>query len=426
MTTTESPPDAGLEAPRAPRPPRRKRRHVLDQPRKPVELQLTGFAAGGKALGHAPDGRVVFAAGGIPGERVLAEITAEAPSYIEATVVEVREAAPSRVVPRCEYFGTCGGCQLQHIDYPEQLRLKTGLVREHMRRIGRFEDAPVREMLGMDKPWGYRNHLRFTVRRDGEVGFMQYGSHRFLRIDDCDIAHPRVNEILRETQQRTMQTSQLSVRLGENTGDVLVQPKLRWRPGRQGRVPSGQKTYTETLLGKRYRISSPAFFQVNTRQAERMCELVLARVEAARPRVVVDAYSGVGTFAALIAERVPRVITIEQSAAADDDAEVNFRGLGNVERVVGTVEERLPGLQPPPDLIVVDPPRAGLLPAVIEAIRASSVRRIVYVSCDPATLARDLRLLVDGGFTLGDVQPLDMFPHTQHIECVTTLDRTSA
>src|SRR5207249_2959571 len=138
------------------------------------------------------------------------------------------------------------------------------------------------------------------------------------------IAHPRVNQVLREAQGRTMQTNQLTVRVGEQTGDLLVQPKLRWRPGRQGRVPSGQRAYTEMLLGRRYRVSSPAFFQVNTRQAERLCELVLARVEAVRPRVVVDAYAGVGTFAALLAERVPRVVTIEWSAAAGDDADVNL------------------------------------------------------------------------------------------------------
>jgi len=418
--------DSPIAAPSEPRragSKRRKDRRVLDHPRTPLELTLEGFAAGGKALAHAPDGRIVFVERGIPGERVIAEITREDASYIEAATVAVLDASPQRVEPKCEYFGVCGGCQLQHIAYPEQLRLKTEIVREQLRRIGHFEDAPLQPMLGMDNPWGYRNHLRFTVRRDGDVGFMQHGTHRFLRIDDCKIAHPRVNKVLRDVQGATMQTTALSVRMGEATGDILIQPKLRWRPNRSRRLQSGQQTYTEALHGTRFRISSPAFFQVNTRQAERMADLVVARVTEARPRVVVDAYAGVGTFAALLAPVVPEVVTIEWSAAAGGDAEVNLGRLDNVHRVVGSVEDHLPGLQPTPDVVVVDPPRAGLQPTVVEAILASRARRLVYVSCDPATLARDLRMFVDGGFALVDVQPLDMFPHTQHIECVTVLDR---
>jgi 23S rRNA (uracil1939-C5)-methyltransferase len=413
-----------LQAAKAPNAKRRRRKpRVLDQPRKPIEVLLTGFAAGGKALGHAEDGRVVFVEFGIPGERVVAEIMRENASYIEATTVRVLEASPLRVEARCEYFGRCGGCQLQHIEYGEQLRLKTDIVREQLRRIGRLEGAPLRDTIGMREPWAYRNHLRFTVRRDGDVGFMQHGTHRFLRVDHCEIAHPEVNRVLREVQGRTMQTAQLSVRVGEHTGDLLVQPKLHWRPGRTGHMRSGQAHYKETLRGVPYRISSPAFFQVNSRQAERLVELVVARATAARPAVVVDAYSGVGTFAAQLAQHVAQVFTIEWSAAAGDDADVNLGGLENVTRVVGTVEETLAGLSPSPDVIVVDPPRAGLQASVIEAIQASAATRLVYVSCDPSTLARDLRLLVGGGFDLVEVQPLDMFPHTQHIECIATLDR---
>jgi 23S rRNA (uracil1939-C5)-methyltransferase len=180
------------------------------------------------------------------------------------------------------------------------------------------------------------------------------------------------------------------------------------------------------LRGVRYRVSSPAFFQVNTRQAEQLADLVIARATEVRPAVAVDAYAGVGTFAALLAQHVAQVFTIEWSAAAGDDGEVNLSGLDNVTRVVGSVEEMLPTLHPSPDVIVVDPPRAGLQPSVIDTILASDTRRLVYVSCDPATLARDLRMLVDGGFDLVEVQPLDMFPHTQHIECVSTLDRAGA
>ena len=403
---------------------------MLDRPRKPIEIELTGFAAGGKAVGRAPDGRIAFVDYAMPGERVLAEIAAESPSYIEATTIEVREPSEQRVEPRCQYFGRCGGCQLQHISYGEQLRLKTGIVRDQLRRIGRFEDAAIdgvlQEMIGMTDPWAYRNHMRFTVRRDGEIGFMEHGSHRFLRIDHCEIALPAANRVLQDAQGRTMQTRALTVRAGEHSDELLVQPKLRWRPHRRGRTRSGQPHYHELLRGARYRVSSPAFFQVNSRQAERLIELVVARARAVQPRLVADAYSGVGTFAVALAQVVPDVVTIEASAAAGDDAEVNLAPYDNVRRIVGTVEEQLPALDPVPDVVVVDPPRAGLDASVIDAIVESGVRRLVYVSCDPATLARDLRRLADGGMELSELQPIDMFPHTQHIECISTLDRATS
>lgn len=409
---------------------RKRRRRARGELPPPIELTIDGFAAGGTGVGRAPDGRVVFVEYALPGERVLAEVTAESPSYLEARATEVREASPMRVEPPCPYFGICGGCQLQHVDYAAQLTLKTGLVRDQLRRIGHFDDPPVAPAQGMALPWGYRNHMRFTVRRDGDIGFMRRGTHHFLRVDRCLIAHDSVNAVLKRAQRATSGTRHLSVRVGEGTGELLIQPQLRWRPNRRP-LPSGQRHYHEELAGRRFRISAAAFFQVNTKQAERLVRMVGERVREARPGVVVDAYAGVGTFAALLAGGGPwRVLTIEESAAAGDDAETNLAGFDNVTRLVGTVEDLLPGLDPAPDLVIVDPPRIGLAPSVVEALLASACRRLVYVSCDPATLARDLRLLVDGaphagqpGFSLTSVQPLDMFPHTQHIECVTTLDR---
>ncbi|MSQ42500.1 MAG: class I SAM-dependent RNA methyltransferase [Dehalococcoidia bacterium] len=430
MTTTDEPILRPTPATPEPTPRRRSRRgrREVSRPLVPVEVELTGFADGGRAVGHAPDGRVVFVEYGIPGERVVAEITADHPGYLEATAVQVLRPSAHRVVAPCQYFGRCGGCQLQHIDYAEQLRLKSAVVREQLVRIGRFDPAlvadRVRDMAGMDGPWGYRNHVRFTVRRDGDVGFMQRGTHRFMRIDRCAIATDRVNAILAAAQGRTMQARQLTIRVGEHTGEVMVQPRLQWRPGRRATgVESGQPCYHETLLGVPYRISGPAFFQVNTRQAERLVALVIDRVEAVQPRVVIDAYAGVGTFAAQLAPAVDHVVMIEESAAAGDDAEVNLAPFANVTRVVGKVEATLPGMTPAPDVVVIDPPRTGIAPEVVRAILDSTARRVVYVSCDPATLARDLRLLVDGGFALSEVQPVDMFPQTQHIECVAVLDR---
>lgn len=409
----------------------RKDRFTVNRPLVPLELEITGFASGARGIGRAEDGRIVFVDYALPGERVVAEVTADHADYMTATAVQVLRASPERVAPPCEYFGKCGGCQLQHANYPEQLRLKTGIVREQFVRIARMDadavEAAVQPMLGMDDPWHYRNHMRFTVRRDGDVGFMQRGTHRFMRIDECAIALPRVNQILNQAQGRTMEARQLTIRVGEHTDEEMIQPKLRWRPKRPGPRPeSGQRSYRESLLGETYRVSGPAFFQVNTRQAERLVALALEQIEAVSPRVVVDGYAGVGTFAVQLAPRVEQVITIEESAAAGDDAEVNLDGLTNVTRVVAKMEAALPGLTPSPDVVIIDPPRAGLARPVVDAILESAAQRVVYVSCDPATLARDVRLLCDGGFVLRNVQPIDMFPHTQHIECVTTLDRAAS
>ncbi len=388
-----------------------------------MELELTGFAPGGKAVAHAPDGRVVFVEYGIPGERVVARVTEEHPTFLEASATEVLTPSPHRIEPRCEYFGRCGGCQLQHVTYEQQLVLKTAVVRDQLERIGGFDAAPLREMIGMDEPWAYRNHMRFTARLEGYVGFMERGTHRFLRVERCPIAIDRINEVLDAVQDATTGTRQITIRAGEQSGELLVQPSLQWRDGREEAVESGQRWYSERLLGRDFRVSSAAFFQVNTRQAERLAQLVIERVDGAAPDVALDAYSGVGTFAALLAASVPQVLAIEESAAAGEDAEENFAGLDNVTLLIGSVEQMLPDLSPAPDVVVIDPPRAGMRREVVDAMLASTVRRLVYVSCDPATLARDLRLLVDGGFELSEVQPIDMFPQTQHIECVTTLDR---
>ena len=278
----------------------RKAKRDVNRPLEPIEVTLTGFASGGKAVGHAPDGRVVFVEYAIPGERVIAEVTDDRPSYIEATAVLVLEASEDRVEPACQYFGKCGGCQLQHIAYRRQLELKADVVRDQLHRIGKFSSEEVAElvrpMLGMDEPWGYRNHNRFTVRRDGQIGFMQRGTHRFMRVEECLIAHPRVNEVLQAAQDHTMQARQLSVRVGVHTDEEMVQPRLQWRPGPKPKLASGQTHYSERLNGVDYRVSGPAFFQVNTLQAERLVALVVQLVAQGPTEMIALTCAGLVTL----------------------------------------------------------------------------------------------------------------------------------
>jgi len=399
---------------------RKKAENRLDPPER-VTVQLDDIAFEGGALAH--DGpRIVFAEYGIPGETVSVELLRSRAGVAMGRVVEVLKSSPDRVDAPCPYFGACGGCQWQHITYPRQLTFKEHIVREQLRRIGRFINPPVSPAVAAENPWGYRNHLRFTAKRRGEVGFVQRGSHRFLRVDHCLIADDHVNDALPGLQGKCGGMHQLTFRIGVNTDEVLVHPDLK---AIEPSIESGQRFYHEEILGRRFRISGASFFQTNTAQTERLVGLVRDGLDLGENETLVDAYAGVGTFAVILAPLVHRVVAIEESAAAVDDAMVNIAGMPNIQYYKGKVEELLPQISEPADVLILDPPRQGCDAKALEAVIQMAPNRIAYVSCDPSTLARDLRILVDGGFELREVTPVDMFPQTHHIECVATLRRSS-
>jgi len=382
-----------------------------------ITLTLTEMAHQGSAIGRHKD-EVVFVAYGIPGETVEAEVLWRHKTYLEAKVVRVIEASPHRVEAPCPYYGDCGGCQWQHIDYPYQLRLKQEVVIDQLQRIGKFTSPPVLLTIGMKDPWHYRNHARFTVNKEGQLGFVRRGTHRVIPIQECLLMHPWINRAIGELGGKCAETRQLSIRYGVNTEDWLIQPRLK---AAGIALETGQKTYQEGMLGRRFTIASPSFFQVNTQMAERLIEVVRGYLALQGTEILVDGYAGVGTFAVLLAPSVRRIIAVEESASAVRDAASNAQGVANVEFIEGKVEDVLPDLVEKPDAVLLDPPRAGCHSRVIETLVANKPRTVVYVSCDPATLARDLRLLCDGGFRLEEVQPVDMFPQTYHIECVARL-----
>ena len=382
-----------------------------------VQLYLRSWGRLGEAMA-VHDGRDIFVFGGIPGETVIAEIVAARRKYLAAQVTHVLEPSPHRVSPPCPYFGQCTGCQWQHLDYPAQLDAKTGIVQDAMERIGSFYNPPVLPTLPAPEQLGYRNHARFTIwRSTGALGFVHRERRRFVRIDRCMLMHDGINQLLEKLQEKCAATSQLSIRASSATGDYLIQPAL----DHPDIAPaSGQKTYQENVAGRTFRVASPSFFQVNTAQAARLVDLVRAALQLTGSETVLDAYAGVGVFAALLAGDASHIIAVEESTAAIADAAANLDGIPNVSILTGKVEEILPTMSDAPDAVVLDPSRSGCHPAALDAILSMRPARIAYVSCNPESLARDLRTLCRA-YRVEWIRPLDMFPQTHHIECVAAL-----
>lgn len=388
---------------------------------------------------------------GLPGERVTIAVEAPAtpprrrnrhwkpyPRRVEIT--EIHQSSPLRVSANCPVFGVCGGCQLQHLSYAAQLAWKGEVVRELLMETGHFEEPPLLAPVACANPWNYRNHMRFSVNRDGQPGLTARGTHRVLPLTSCPIAHEYVNTALELFCQQINPRPQVLIRCGIATRQMLVQPRQSQEVVEKlaaSDLELCDETMEEQLSGATFRIRPSSFFQTNTAQAEKMVQMVLNGLfpmdseasanDGRRSATVLDAYCGVGTFALMLSRHAERVIAIEESASSIKDARWNLREVENVEILQGKVEDLLPPLAERLDGLVIDPPRAGCQRPVLDALISNPVRRIVYVSCEPSTLARDLDILCHEYTTyrLLSVQPLDMFPQTAHIECVAVLELES-
>lgn len=382
------------------------------------ELSLTGVAHLGEAIGRI-DGKVVFVPYGIPGEIVRVRVIKDEGDFIRAELVEVVEPSFFRESPPCKLFGTCGGCSYQHVAYSYQVKLKEIVVIEQLKRIGGIENPEdlTKNTIKAESPFNYRNRGDFSINRQNLLGFKRRGTHKFIHVEYCHIMHDEINRILAQIQgKRTKRkTHNVTIRYGIYTGTKLIQPEIE-----DVELETGQKYYTEKLLGQEFVISAPSFFQVNTYQAERMIETIFSFIEP-DDRVVIDAYAGVGTFSVFLAQRVEKVIAIEESKSAYKDALVNIKSLKNIEFRCQKTEEALVDSEIKGDLIILDPPRVGCMKEVLEAIASKKINKIIYVSCEPSTLARDIKYLRDRGYELIEIQPIDMFPQTYHIENVALL-----
>ena len=401
-------------------------------------LQLTAMAHGGAALGRH-DGRVIFVPYALAGETVRVEIAEDKGRYAFARLVEVLEGSPDRIPPPCPYFGPtgCGGCQWQHIDYQAQLRLKAGIVADQLTRIGKITDPLVHPTIPDGSGWAYRNHAQFHPAPGGGLGFQIAASSDVVPIGECLILHPMLSDlyaILDPTFDLPTLT-RLSLRAGTGTGDrmLVFQTADDLPPGLEIDLPVscvlllsdgihvnliGNNHFTEMVADHTYRISAPSFFQVNTGQAAQLVQFVTAYLGLQGNETVLDAYSGVGLFTRPLAKHAELVVSIEAAAVAVDDLLENTIDQDNVEVIEGSVEMVLSNLDLPFDAAIVDPPRSGVDRFALDALVKHHPDRLVYVSCDPATLARDAKRLTRAGYQLIEVQPVDMFPQTHHVECI--------
>jgi 23S rRNA (uracil1939-C5)-methyltransferase len=407
----------------------------------PITLQLTDMAHGGDALGRH-EGKVIFVPYAIPGEEALVETVQDKGSYARAQLVEILSPSPHRVEPPCPHFGPgkCGGCQWQHIAYQAQLEFKSAVVGDQLARIGHLPDVPVKPTLPSTSPWHYRNHVQFSASDDGRLGFVATDGRRVETVEVCYLLHSLLEELFAALDLELPDLARLSLRAGVNTGDqmMIFETHDDLPPALESDLPIscvlllsdgtpvnliGSNYIAEVVAGRTFRVSATSFFQVNTTAAEELIRVVGEYLAPAGDETLLDAYCGVGAFGLSLADQVGQVIGVEEDASAVADACLNAAELANVELIEGSVEAFLPQLDRPIDLAVLDPPRQGCKPEALTALIELAPRRIIYVSCDPATLARDARRLTDGGYQLVEVQPVDMFPQTYHIESVALFEK---
>ncbi|MEM9176366.1 MAG: class I SAM-dependent RNA methyltransferase [Myxococcota bacterium] len=401
----------------------------------PATVEVESLSSGGDGVARLQDGRVVFVAGGVPGDRVVLDVVEEKKRFAKARIAEVLQAGPGRVEARCPHFGTCGGCLWQHVAYDVQLEAKRRVVSDALERIGGL-DLPERiGIVPSPSPYGYRGRARFVECEDG-VGYRVRGGAGAQAVETCPVLVPGAEAALVERGRlarasdgpRARRTREWVVTTGSDGASIVTPGGTRKKA--RGRTGSARHVRLE-VAGSTLWVSGDSFVQGNVLLWEALVESVVAAClgEDLGPGArFVELHAGAGFFTLPLAEAGLFGCAIESAPSAVDDLRGNLAGTAHarsVEVVAGRAETRrdLARRFAGADLALVDPPRTGLEPPVCEALVASGPRRLVYLSCDPGTLARDLAMLTRAGYVLAAVQAFDLFPQTPHVETLTTLER---
>jgi 23S rRNA (uracil1939-C5)-methyltransferase len=423
------------------------------------------------------EGFPIFVKGALPGEAGQVKVTKINKGYAFGRLIELESESPFRVEPTCPIYARCGGCQLQHMSYEGQLAAKHKQVVEVLSRIGGIQDVPVHPVLGMDEPWRYRNKAQVPVgEREGGLvaGFYQQRSHDIIDMEECLIQEQINDDIVQAVkkicekhgvraynEERHKGTLRhIMVRYGQVTGEAMIvlvtreeklpnkeqiiEEIIKVSPNIKSIVQNVNSKRTNAIMGDttkvlwgeeyihdyigdiKFAISARSFYQVNPKQTKVLYDKALEYAGLNGTETVIDAYCGIGTISLFLAQRAKHVYGVEIVSEAISDAKRNAKlnGIENVDFGVGEAEKVIPwwystGVRA--DVVVVDPPRKGCDEALLQTIIDMRPERVVYVSCNPATLARDLKVLEAGEFRTVEVQPVDMFPHTTHVECVAQL-----
>jgi len=404
------------------------------------EIKMEKMVAGGDCLGRLPDGRAVFVPFVLPGETVKVTLVEEKKRYARAFPVEVIESSPERINPRCIHFSECGGCQYQHLDYAKQLTLKEDLLRDQFQRIANIENPPIQPIIPSPNPWHYRNHLQFHLGQAGELGFIHTDGEHLLIIEECHLPQPEINTLWPQLDLGPESgVYRLGVRQDSYDNLMLIlegdDPKapefnedipvsaVYTPPDARLTILAGDDHLVYTLLNRHFHVSARSFFQVNTAMAEKMVTFLLENLDLTETKQVIELYAGVGLFSAFLAPQVAHLTAVESSGSACHDFVINLDQYDNVSLYEAEAEDVLPTLDLPVDLLIMDPPRSGLAPAVHDALAKLQPAQIAYISCDPATLARDAKRILGNGYQLISVTPFDLFPHTAHVETVVLMSR---
>jgi len=383
-----------------------------------LEVAVDTIAFGGMGVARK-EGMVIFVPFAADGDELLVEIVAVRKRYYLGTIIDVRKPSTERVEPKCSSYYRCGGCQYQHLNYRHQLAIKTGQVRDSLERIGKISSPPVREIIPSPRAFSYRGKADYHVRQQGDapprIGFMSVGGDELVDIERCEIVDESINEACRslradiESGRRTLSGERLSVWSG--TGYCTG-----------GRV-------TRTVKGKLLDVPCEGFFQANLSLVDQLVDAVTALGDLHETDRVLDCYCGSGLFSLFMAPKVSRIFGIESESESVRCARDNLHQYGHSHarffhgRVEQIIRRKITAPKVPVDLLLLDPPRTGCARTVLEEVAVMKPRRILYISCNPATLARDLRFLVESGFSPAVVQPVDMFPQTRHVEVIVKLER---
>ncbi|MFP4199020.1 MAG: 23S rRNA (uracil(1939)-C(5))-methyltransferase RlmD [Halanaerobium sp.] len=440
-------------------------------------FKIEDLAHGGDGVARAENGMAVFISLTLPGDLVKAKVTKIKKDYAFAELIEVIEGGEGRTEAPCPVYNECGGCQLQHINYHKELEFKQNNIKQLFKRIAEIEDFKLRDVLAADDDFRYRNKAQFPLALDKEAqitaGFYKRGSHEVVPNHNCLIQHPLINRILRITleelnkfqlsvyNENTLQglLRHLVIRVGSCTNQALLvlvtngddfidknliaRTLMRKIPELKGVVQNINTENTNVIFGEKdillagdskiteyigqtaYLISARSFFQVNTMQAQKLYETAGEYLGDNKNQKVIDAFSGTGSIALYLADRVEKIYAVESLKSAVEDARKNagLNKITNVDFEQGLVEDKLPELLEKEEIntIIFDPPRKGLAEKTIQLLLKNELKKIVYISCNPATQARDLKQLKQK-YRLLEIQPVDLFPQTYHIESVALLE----